>query len=94
MDAMGALGLGIVLTLKDNASSMLDKVKEKLAGLEGVTKETLDGFHAGAKKMLLGAGLMVGGALLLTRAFGGPLNAAIEFQSVMADVNKVANFTA
>jgi TP901 family phage tail tape measure protein len=37
---------------------------------------------------------MVGGALLLTRAFGGPLNAAIEFQSVMADVNKVANFTA
>ncbi|MDR1514925.1 MAG: phage tail tape measure protein [Synergistaceae bacterium] len=93
MDAMGALGLGIVLSLKDNASSLLDKVKAKMTGLKGVTKETLDAFHSGAKNMLLGAGLMAGGAFLLATAFGGPINAAIEFQSVMADVNKVADLS-
>ncbi|MDR3280363.1 MAG: phage tail tape measure protein, partial [Synergistaceae bacterium] len=93
MYSMGAIGLGIVLSLKDNASAMLDKVRQKITGLSGVSSEMIKNFQLGAKNMLLGVGTMAAGAFLLKAAFGEPIEAAIRFESVMADVNKVANFT-
>ena len=37
--AMGAMGLGIILTLRDQASNGLDRIRDKVAGLQGVTKK-------------------------------------------------------
>ncbi|MDR1977936.1 MAG: phage tail tape measure protein [Synergistaceae bacterium] len=95
MDAAlgGALGLGIVLTLRDQASRTLDNIRTKIQGVSGVSKEMMTRFDEGAKMMLGGAATMGVGALILSKAFAGPINAAIEFESVMADINKVANFT-
>ncbi len=91
--AQGALGLGIVLTLRDEVSKGLDKIRAKMQGFEGVSKDMVDNFDSGAKRMLGGIGLVVGGAKIISAAFGEPLAAAVRFESVMADVNKVADFT-
>ena len=92
--AEGLLGLGIVISLKDEVSDVVGKIEQRLLGLRTVSKDTIDSFHSGAKRFLGGFGLMAVGAATLTKAFAGPIGAAITFQSAMADVNKVADFTA
>lgn len=60
--AQGALGLGIVLMLRDEVLKGLDKLRAKIQGFEGVSKEMTDNFDSGAKRMFGGIGLVVGGA--------------------------------
>lgn len=89
----GAMGLGIVITLKDQISKGLDNIQNKVLGLKGASQEMMESFTAGAKQMAIGLGLMGAGAMILSKAFSGPIAAAVKFESVMADVNKVANFS-
>jgi hypothetical protein len=71
--AMGALGLGIMLNLRDNASNMIDKVKSKIQGLSGASQEMIANFDTGTSKILGGAVTLGAGALVLTKAFSSPI---------------------
>ena len=91
--AAGAMGLGIVISLKDQASRGIENLKTRIQGLKTSSEEMTKAFTAGAVQLLKGVGIMASGAILLSKMFGGPIRAAVQFESVMADVNKVANFT-
>lgn len=84
--AQGALGLGIVLTLRDEASNRLKQLRDKVTDFQGVTTDMVERFDAGSKKILAGVGLIYGGAKLLAKSFSQPLAAAMGFQSGMAEV--------
>lgn len=92
--AAGAMGLGIVISLRDYASKGIDKLKEKVQGLKGVTAEMSRSFSQGAVDVVRGGAMMAGGAMLLATAFNAPVEAAMRFESTMAEVNKVADFSA
>ena len=91
--AAGAMGLGIVISLRDYASKGIDKLKEKVQGLKGVTSEMSRSFSQGAVDVVRGGAMMAGGAMLLATAFNAPVEAAMRFESTMAEVNKVADFS-
>ncbi|MBQ9565523.1 MAG: hypothetical protein IJU98_08055, partial [Synergistaceae bacterium] len=59
--AMGMMGLGIVLTLRDQVSRGLDKLREKLAGFKNLTQETVKTFDSAAKQIMGGFGMMWAG---------------------------------
>lgn len=92
--AAGAMGLGIVISLKDHASRGIEALKTRIQGLKTTSNDMVKAFTAGAMQVLKGAGILATGAVILMKAFTGPISAAVKFESVMADVNKVANFTA
>ena len=94
--AMGAMGLGIVLTLRDQASSGLDKIKNKLSGLQGVTKEMVRNFDAGTKKIMGGIAMMWSGAKAFgafNNLFGQSINTAASYEQAMARVAAVSGAT-
>lgn len=94
--AMGAMGLGIILTLKDQASAGLDKIRQKVAGLEGVTKDMLKGFNTASKSFLSGVAMMWGGAKTLgafNSVFGAPIETAANFEQAIAGVAAVSGAT-
>lgn len=88
-----ALGLGILISLRDEASGVLEKIQKKMSDFKGSSKDMTDSFLSGAKQFMGGFGLMVAGGFIINSAFAEPIRAATSFQSVMADVNKVANFS-
>lgn len=92
--AAGAMGLGIIISLRDYASKGIDQLKEKVQGLKGVTTEMSRSFSQGAVDVVRGGAMMAGGAMLLATAFNAPIEAAMRFETTMAEVNKVANFSA
>ena len=96
MDAMGAMGLGIVLSLQDNVSAGLEKIQQQLASFSGASKEMLANFDAGAKEMLGGIASLVGGMKIFqgfNNIFAPSLNTAMDFEQAMARVGAVSGST-
>jgi TP901 family phage tail tape measure protein len=90
----GAMGLGLIISLRDQASQGLEKIKQKIQGLKGVSSDMLDTFAAGAGKMLSGLGIMGTGALVLKKAFTAPITAAMNFEQAMAEVGAISRVNA
>ena len=94
--AMGAMGLGIILTLRDQASNGLDRIRDKVAGLQGVTKKMVKDFDAGAKKLMAGIGMMWTGSKAFNafnNLFGNSIQTAASFEQAMAGVAAVSGAT-
>ena len=93
---MGALGLGIVLSLQDKVSDGLEKIRSKLTAFSGASKDMIQNFDAGAKNMLGGfvsitSGVKVFGAF--ENAFSSSINTAVDFEQAMARVGAVSGAT-
>ena len=87
--AMGAMGLGIVLTLRDQASNGLDKIRAKMSGLQGVTQKMVKDFDANAKKLMAGIGMMWTGSKVFNsfnNLFGSSIQTAANFEIGRAHV--------
>ena len=96
MNGMGMMGLGIVLTLNDLASSGLDKVRQKLQGFTGATKDAMKAFDEGTKQILGGFTSIVAGVQtfrIFDNVFGNAVNIAANFEQAMARVKAVSNAT-
>ena len=96
MDAMGAMGLGIVLSLQDQVSAGLEKIQQRLTSFSGASQEMVKNFDAGAKEMLGGLASIMGGTKVLgafTNAFAPSLNTAMSFEQAMARVGAVSGAT-
>lgn len=91
---MTGIQLGMVLTLKDQASRALQSVMSKVQQTKDVTKEMISEFQSAGKSMLYGAGMIVGGSKLLSGALGGPLMAAASLETEMAKVGTIAGTSA
>ena len=82
----GALGLGIVLSLKDKVTSTLEKIKAKFGAFVGASEADIKRFNDGIKMMGWGVASMAAGFALLSKTLGGPVRGAVEFQSAMGEV--------
>jgi len=94
--AMGAMGLGIILTLRDQASNGIDKIREKMTGLQGVSEQMTKRFDAGVKQMMGGLGaMMMGGKMLsaVNNTVGVSVTVAASFEQAMARVQAVSGAT-
>ena len=91
---MTGIQLGMVLTLKDQASRALQSVMSKVQQTKDVTKEMISEFQSAGNSMLYGAGMIVGGSKLLSGALGGPLMAAASLETEMAKVGTIAGTSA
>ena len=87
------LGLGIILSLQDKASSGLEAVRKRMTALRDVSQEMMKRFDEGAKQMIAGFALMTTGAKtlgLLSKTFGMSVNTAADFEQAMARVGAVS----
>lgn len=94
--AMGAMGLGIVLYLRDQASAGLERVRGKLTGLKDTSDATVKAFDSAARQMLGGFGAMIAGTKTLgivSSTFGSALGTAASFEQAMARVGAVSGAT-
>lgn len=91
--AMGMMGLGITLTLRDRASSAIDKLREKMTGLRDVSEQMVRRFDAGVKQMMGGLGMMYAGGKMLSavnNAVGASVTVAASLEQAMARVGAVS----
>ena len=91
-----AMGLGIVLTLKDQVSAGLASIQQKLLAFKGVSKDMVQSFDEGARQMIGGfASIMAGfGAFnAIDRMFGGSVAVSRSFEMAMARVQAVSGAT-
>ena len=96
MDTMGALGLGIVLTLKDQVSAGLESIRQKMAGFSGATQDMVKNFDEGAKQLLGGMASIVMGVKTLSavkNVFSNSFSTAANFEQAMARVGAVSGTT-
>ena len=96
MDSMGALGLGIVLTLKDRVSSGLETIRQKMAGFSAASQEMIKNFDAGAKQLLGGIASIVAGVKVfgtVKNVLGSSIETAANFEQAMARVKAVSGAT-
>lgn len=96
MDTMGALGLGIVLTLKDQVSAGLDRIRQKMAGFSGATQDMIKNFDDGAKQLLGGMASIVMGVKTLSvvkNVFSSSFSTVANFEQAMARVKAVSGAT-
>ncbi|MBQ8692892.1 MAG: phage tail tape measure protein, partial [Synergistaceae bacterium] len=94
--AMGAMGLGFILTLRDEVSNNLDKIRNKLLSFKDTTQEVLDKFDTGVRNMMGGFSTMYVGKRVLgffDGMIGGSVRGAASFEQAMAGVRAVANTT-
>ena len=88
-----AIGLGLILTLRDRASAGLEAVRGKLTALRDVSQQMMKQFDEGAKQLVSGIASMVAGVKmfgLLNSTFGVSVNTAAEFEQAMAKVGAVS----
>ena len=88
-----AMGLGIVLSLKDLASEGIEKVRQNLASFSGASEEMFRKFDSGVKEMLGGFASMAAGTKIFSAfqgAFGSSVNTAADFEQAMARVGAVS----
>ena len=88
-----AIGLGIILSLRDRASAGLDAVRNKMTALRDVSQEMVKRFDEGAKQMVAGfASMATGGKILglLDTTFGSSVATAADFEQAMARVGAVS----
>ena len=74
-----AIGLGIILSLKDKASAGLEAIRNKMTALRDVSQEMVKRFDEGAKQMVAGfASMATGGKILglLEKTFGSSVATA------------------
>ena len=91
-----AIGLGIMLSLKDRASAGLDAVRNRLTALRDVSQEMMKRFDEGAKQMIAGFASMAAGSKILSvinKTFGASVNTAADFEQAMARVGAVSGAT-
>ena len=94
--AMGAMGLGFILTLRDEVSNNLDKIRNKLLSFKDTTQEVLDKFDAGVRNMMGGFSTMYVGKRVLgffDGMIGGSVRVAASFEQAMAGVAAVSGAT-
>gem|GEM_PF-2945812 len=88
-----AIGLGIILSLRDRASAGLDAVRNKLTALRDVSDKMMKRFDEGAKQMVAGFASMAVGAKVIgvmNNMFGSSVNTAADFEQAMARVGAVS----
>lgn len=88
-----AIGLGLILTLRDRASAGLDAVRGKLTALRDVSQDMMRRFDEGAKQLVAGIASMAAGVKmfgLLGGLFGVSVDTAAEFEQAMARVGAVS----
>ena len=91
-----AIGLGIVLSLRDQASAGLNAIRNKLTALRDVSQAMIKQFDAGAKQMITGFASMVAGSKvldLIPKMFGASVDTAVDFEQAMARVGAVSGAT-
>ena len=91
-----AIGLGIMLSLKDKASAGLDAIRNRLTALRDVSQEMMKKFDEGAKQMIAGFASMATGSKILgviNKTFGASVNTAVDFEQAMARVGAVSGAT-
>lgn len=86
------LGLGVLLTLKDQLTSKVLRASTAMGAMDAATKATVRSVKA------LGAGLVVGGAAFLgglgiIKGLSGAVTQAAMFQKTMFDVQRTTGFT-
>ena len=88
-----AIGLGIILSLRDRASAGLEAVRNRLTALRDVSQDMLKQFDAGAKQLIAGVASMAAGVKvfgMMTNLFGVPVKVAADFEQAMARVGAVS----
>lgn len=88
-----AIGLGIILTLRDRASAGLDSIRNRLSALRDVSQDMMKRFDEGAKQMIAGFASMAAGAKVLgmiNKTFGVSVDVAADFEQAMAKVRAVS----
>ena len=91
--AMGMMGLGIVLTLRDQASRGLEALRGKLLTFKNLTEDMVKTFDVGVKQIMGGFGMMWAGTKTLNvfnNTFGASVKVAASFEQAMARVKAVA----
>lgn len=91
-----AIGLGIILSLQDKASSGLDAVRKKMTALRDVSKEMVKQFDIGARQMIAGFASIAAGAKVLgvlDKMLGTSVDTAADFEQAMARVGAVSGAT-
>lgn len=82
-----AMGLGIILKVKDMVSDRLEKIREEMISTKDVSNDLVKTFDTGMKKMAFGLGLVATGAGALAATFMKPVEMAMQSQYRMAEVN-------
>lgn len=90
--ALNALGLGFVLTAKDLASGVFQKVTGSFSAMEKQSVATQTAFTKATREMAGGLALMAGGGVLLGGAFAAA-SAAGHFEQVLAGTGAVMRAT-
>ena len=96
MNTMGALGLGIVLTLKDKVSAGLDTIRQKMAGFSSTSQEMIKNFDTGARQLLGGLASIYTGVKIfgtVQSVFESSIDVASNFEQAMARVGAVSGAT-
>ena len=91
-----AIGLGIILSLQDKASSGLQAVRNQMTALRDVSQDMVKRFDEGAKQLVAGIALMATGVKvlgLLNSTFGASITTAADFEQAMARVGAVSGAT-
>ena len=81
-----AMGLGIVLKVKDMASSQFGKIRSEMAATKSGADDLIKSFDANMKKMAMGLGMVATGAGVLAATFVQPVAMAMHVQYGMAEV--------
>lgn len=82
-----AMGLGIVLQVKDIASEKFGKIRDEMKATKKESKELIKSFDENMTKMGMGLGMVATGAGVLAATFVKPLSMAMQSQYKMAEVN-------
>lgn len=82
-----AMGLGVVLQVKDMASDKFGKIRDEMKATKNASKELIQSFDANMSKMAMGLGMVATGAGLVATTFVKPISMAMHSQYKMAEVN-------
>lgn len=82
-----AMGLGIVLQVRDMASSQFGRIRNELTQTRRESDTLMRAFDANMSKMAMGLGMVATGAGLLAATFVNPISMAMQSQYKMAEVN-------
>lgn len=82
-----AMGLGIVLKVKDMASEQFGRIRDEMVETKGAAKDLVKTFDAEMKRMAMGLGMVAVGAGALAATFVAPMSMAMQAQYKMAEVN-------
>lgn len=88
----GGLGFGVAFSLYDRFSATSAKIQNEFIKLEGATESFQSKINASMRTMKIGAGMMLGGALLAAPLAIG-VSASMKFNEAMSAVKAVTQAT-